>query len=328
MKFTGINSFGKVRSVVLPAAAVLTVSLALTACSGGGGGPLASADSSGSAGAAGSVTVGSADFPESQVIAQLYAGALEAAGVSVNTKLGIGSREVYVKALDDGSIDLIPEYSGNLLGFIDQSNTVTDKDGIVKALPTKLEAFAGQQSNKTKLAVLDPAAAEDKDAMVVTKATAAKYDLTSIEDLAKVCDKLTLAGPPEFETRSYGLPGLQQKYNCVPAKFTPITGEALTVKALINDDVQIADIFTTSPAIQDNALVVLTDPKDNWLAQQVIPLFAADKLSDPAKQAVNNVSKQLTTADLISLNRMVSGDKKLDPKDAAQQWLKDKGIVK
>ena len=121
---------------------------------------------------------------------------------------------------------------------------------------------------------------------------------------------------------------MKDKYNCTPAKFTPITGEALTVKALINDDVQVADVFTTSPAIEDNSLVVLSDPKNNWLAQQVIPLYAADKLSDAAKQAVNNVSKQLTTEDLINLNRLVSGDKKLDPKDAAQQWLKDKGIVK
>lgn len=328
MKFAGINPWAKTRRALLPAAAVVVASLALSACSGGGGGPLSSESASGGTGAAGSVTVGSADFPESQVIAQLYAGALEAAGVSVNTKLGIGSREVYVKALDDGSIDLIPDYTGNLLGFIDQQNTVTDKDGIVKALPAKLDAFAGQQAKKTKLAVLDPAAAEDKDAMVVTKATATKFNLKSIEDLAKVCDQVTLAGPPEFASRPYGLPGLKDKYNCTPAKFTPITGEALTVKALINDDVQVADVFTTSPAIEDNSLVVLSDPKNNWLAQQVIPLYAADKLSDAAKQAVNNVSKQLTTEDLINLNRLVSGDKKLDPKDAAQQWLKDKGIVK
>lgn len=328
MKVAGINPLRSVRSALLPAAVVVAVSVALTACGGSGAGPLGSDSASGGTGAAGSVTVGSADFPESQVVAQLYAGALEAAGVSVNTKLGIGSREVYVKALDDGSIDLIPDYTGNLLGFVDQQNSVTDKDAIVKALPAKLDAFAEQQAKKTKLAVLEPAAAEDKDAMVVTKATAAKFNLKSIEDLAKVCDQITLAGPPEFASRPYGLPGLKEKYNCAPAKFTPITGEALTVKALINDDVQVADVFTTSPAIEDNSLVVLSDPKNNWLAQQVIPLYAEGKLSDAAKQAVNSVSKQLTTQDLISLNRLVSGDKKLDPKNAAQQWLKEKGIIK
>lgn len=329
MKFSGKAWLGgsKTRATLIPAAAAVTLAVALTAC-GGNSGPLNNGSNSDKSGAAGTVTVGSADFPESQVIAQIYAGALEAAGVTVNTKLGIGSREIYIKALDDGSINLIPDYTGNLLGYVDPQNTVTDKGDIVKALPDKLAAFADKQTNKTKLAILDAAAAEDKDAMVVTKATAAKYELKSIEDLAKVCDKLTLAGPPEFETRPYGLPGLKDKYNCVPSKFTPITGEALTVKALINDDVQVADIFTTSPAIPTNSLTVLTDPKNNWLAQQVVPLYAADKLSDAAKQALNNVSKQLTTDDLISLNGAVSGDKKQNPKDAAQQWLKDKGITK
>ncbi|NYE95107.1 osmoprotectant transport system substrate-binding protein [Psychromicrobium silvestre] len=316
MKLAG-KTFAK--RALLPAGAVMALALTLTAC---GGNPMDSPSGSSSSGAAGSVTVGSANFPESQVIAQIYAGALEAAGVTVTSKLNIGSREAYVGGLKDGSIDLIPDYTGNLLGYLDPKNTISDKDGIVKALPTKLTPLG--------LSVLDPAAAEDKDAMVVTKATAQKYSLSSIEDLAKVCDKVALAAPPEFSTRDYGLPGLKAKYSCVPSKFQPITdgGGPLTVKALTSDQVQVADIFTTSPAIPDNALVVLSDPKNNFLAQQVIPLYKTDKLSDAAKQALNNVSKQLTTDDLINLNRQVSGDQKLDPKDAAQQWLKDKGIVK
>ncbi|WP_394939224.1 ABC transporter substrate-binding protein [Psychromicrobium sp. YIM B11713] len=308
------------RRALLPAGALMAAALTLTGC---GGNPLNNSSSSAaSGGASGTVTVGSANFPESQVIAQIYAGALEAAGVTVTPKLNIGSREAYVGGLKDGSIDLIPDYTGNLLGYLDSKNTLSDKDEIVKALPAKLSPQG--------LAVLDPAAAEDKDALVVTKATAAKYNLSSIEDLAKVCDKVALAAPPEFSARNYGLPGLKSKYNCVPSKFQPITdgGGPLTVKALIGDQVQVADIFTTSPAIQDNNLVVLSDPKNNFLAQQVIPLYKSDKLSDAAKQALNNVSKVLTTDDLVNLNRQISGDQKLDPKDAAQQWLKDKGIVK
>ncbi|MCW1250170.1 ABC transporter substrate-binding protein [Acaricomes phytoseiuli] len=306
------------RGLALSAAAV-SLAVTLSACSGGGG-PLATDTASpGSSSPAGSVTVGSADFPESQVIAEIYAGALESTGVTVNRKLGIGSRETYINALKDGSIDLIPDYSGNLLGFIDKSNTVTDKSEIIKALNDKLPAEG--------LAVMQPAAAENKDAMVVTKATAQKYNLSSIEDLAAVCDQLTLAGPPEFATRDYGLPGLKSKYDCVPASFTPITGEPLTVRALISDEAQVADIFTTSPAIEDNALVVLSDPKNNWLAQQVIPLYTEGKLPEQAQQALNDVSAQLTTDDLIQLNREVSGDQKLEPKQAAEQWLKDKGLV-
>jgi osmoprotectant transport system substrate-binding protein len=309
------------RRAVLGLAAGFAAVAALTGC-GGGGNPLSSettaAAASGSAG--GSVVVGSADFPESATVAEIYAGALNAAGVTATTKLNIGAREIYVKAVQDGSIDLVPDYSGNLLGYLDPANTVSDAAGVMKALPAKLPSG---------LSVLEAAPAEDKDAMVVTKATAEKYSLKTIEDLAKVCDQLTLGAPPEFQERPYGLPGLKAKYNCVP-KFTPIgdSGGPLTLKALLNDEVQVADIYTTTPSIEDNDLVVLNDTKNNWAAQQVVPLVKTDKVSDTAKTALNNVSKQLTTEDLINLNRMVSGNQKMNPSDAAAQWLKDKGITK
>jgi len=305
------------RRAVLGAAAGLSVLLAATAC---GGSPLATS-SSGGTGAAGSVVVGSANFPESATIAEIYAGALNAAGVSATTKLNIGAREVYVKAVEDGSIDVVPDYTGNLLGYLDPKTTATTPGEVVAALPKAMPSG---------LSVLNAAAAEDKDAMVVTAETAAKYSLKSLEDLAKVCNKLTLGAPPEFQTRPYGLAGLKAKYNCVPAKFTPISdgGGPLTVKALLNNDVQVADIFTTSPAIPENKLVVLTDPKNNWLAQQVVPLVKTDKVTDAAKAALDRVSALLTTEDLIALNTEVSGAQKMDPKDAAAAWLKDKGIIK
>jgi osmoprotectant transport system substrate-binding protein len=307
------------RRAVLGASIGLSVALAVSAC--GGGNPLAASSSSGPSGAAGSVVVGSANFPESATIAEIYAGALNAAGVTATTKLNIGAREVYVKAVEDGSIDVVPDYSGNLLGYLDAKTTATTAEQVVAALPAAMP---------TGLSVLDAAKAEDKDAMVVTAETAAKYKLTSIEDLAKVCNHLTLGAPPEFKTRSYGLPGLAKNYNCVPAKFTPISdgGGPLTVKALMNNDVQVADIFTTSPAIPANKLVVLTDPKNNWLAQQVLPLIKTATVSDAAKTALNKVSSLLTTEDLINLNNEVSGAQKMDPAAAAAAWLKDKGITK
>ncbi len=307
------------RRTVLGAAAGLSVLLAATAC---GGTPLAKdSASAGGSGNAGSVVVGSANFPESATVAEIYAGALNAAGVTATTKLNIGAREVYVKAVEDGSIDIVPDYTGNLLGYLDPKTTATTPEDVVAALPKAMPSG---------LSILDAAKAEDKDAMVVTAETAAKYKLTSIEDLAKVCSQLTFGAPPEFQTRPYGLPGLKEKYNCVPAKFTPISdgGGPLTVKALLNNDVQVADIFTTSPAIPENKLVALTDPKNNWLAQQVVPLVKTAKVSDAAKSALNKVSALLTTDDLIALNTEVSGAKKMDPKDAAAGWLKDKGITK
>lgn len=310
------------RRTVLGAAAGLSLALALSAC---GGSPLAPESSAAGGGASGNdtpVVVGSANFPENAIIAEIYAGALNAAGVKATTKLNIGAREVYIKAIEDGSVDVVPDYSGNLLGFVDTANTVTDPAGILAALPDKLPSG---------LSVLDAAKAEDKDALVVTSETAAKYgDLKSIEDLAKVCGELTLGAPPEFKTRPYGLPGLEKIYNCVPKAFTPISdgGGPLTVKALLNNEIQVADIFTTSPDIPANKLVVLEDPKHNWLAQQVLPLVKTDRIDDAAKKALNGVSAQLTTDDLISLRAEVEGTKKMEPAAAAAQWLKDKGISK
>ena len=280
-----------------------------------------STSATGGATSGGSLVVGSADFPESQIIAEIYAGALSAAGVTATTKPNIGSREIYFKAVQDGSVDVVPDYSGNLLSHVDaQAAEVTPED-IYKALPGKLPQG---------LAVLEPSKAEDKDAMVVTKATAEKYQLKSIEDLAKVCKDLTMAAPATFETRSYGFPGLKKNYNCELKALKPFSdgGGNLTLQALLSDEVQVADIFTTTPSIADNDLVVLEDPKNNFKAQQVLPLYNDAKVTDKAKEALNNVSKTLTTEDLINLNRAVSGSQKQNAKDAAAAWLKDKGIVK
>jgi len=300
-------------------AAGVGIALALSAC---GGSPLSTPSTSAApGGGGGSLVVGSADFPESQVIAEIYAGALNAAGVTATTKPNIGSREIYFKAVQDGSIDLAPDYSGNLLSYLDANATQVSADDVYKALPGKLPKGLG---------VLDPAKAEDKDAMVVTKATAEKYKLKSIEDLAKVCQDFTMAAPATFETRAYGFPGLKANYNCVLKGLKPFSdgGGNLTLQALLSDDVQVADIYTTTPSIPDNALVVLDDPKNNFKAQQVLPLYNSAKMTDKAKDALNGVSKILTTDDLINLNRAVSGNQKQNPKDAAAAWLKDKGIVK
>ncbi|UVJ38451.1 ABC transporter substrate-binding protein [Arthrobacter sp. CJ23] len=299
-------------------AAGVGIALALSAC---GGSPLATPSSSAATGGGGPLVVGSADFPESQVIAEIYAGALNAAGSTATTKPNIGSREIYVKAVQDGSIDLVPDYSGNLLSYVDTAATEVSAEDVYKALPGKLPA---------DLAVLEPAKAESKDAMVVTKATAEKHQLKSIEDLAKVCKDFTMAAPATFETRAYGFPGLKANYNCVLKGLKPFNdgGGNLTLQALLSDEVQVADIYTTTPSIADNDLVVLADPKNNFKAQQVLPLYKKAKMTDKARDALNNVSRILTTEDLINLNRAVSGDQKQNPKDAAAAWLKDKGIVK
>ncbi|MDO4917921.1 ABC transporter substrate-binding protein [Kocuria sp.] len=301
------------------AAVAATALLALTAC-GGGSDPLSDdKNDDASGGSSDTVTVGSADFPESQVVAELYAGVLRDAGVTVETKPGIGAREAYVGAVKDGSVDVVPDYSGNLLLFADKNATAASAGDIMKALPEKLKS--------QDLSVLDASKAEDKDALVVTQATADKYHLKSIADLSSVCGELVMAGPPEFQERAYGTEGLKKRYDCSFKSFQPINdgGGPLTVQALTKGDAQVADIFTTTPAIQDQKLVVLEDPKDNFIAQQVLPLTAPDRLPQKAVDALNEFSGKLTTQDLIDLNRKVSGDEQQNPADAAKQWLKDHG---
>ncbi|KHL01563.1 ABC transporter substrate-binding protein [Sinomonas humi] len=309
------------RGAVAALAAGLGLTLALSAC-GGSSNPLSSGGASSSAASGGSKTlvVGSADFTESQIIAELYAGALNAAGIPATTKPNIGAREVYYKAVQDDSIDIVPDYTGNLLLYLDPKATQVSASDIASALPNKLPKGLG---------VLDPAQAEDKDAMVVTKATATKYSLESIADMSKVCSDLVIGAPATFEQRAYGLPGLKSKYNCVPKQFQPFNdgGGPVTLKALLSNDIQVADIFTTTPSIPDNDLVVLADPKNNFIAQQVVPLVNTANLTDAAKKVLNNVSSKLTTTDLINLNRAVSGNQKQSPADAAKAWLKDKGLA-
>lgn len=307
------------RRLALGAALGLVATLGLSACSGSD--PLAS-DSPQASGSAldRPLVVGSADFPESKIIAEIYAGALNEAGIEATTKPGIGAREAYVGAVKDGSADIVPDYSGNLLTYFDKDATAASAGDITEALKKAVPEGLG---------VLKAAKAEDKDSLVVTAATAEKYDLKSIADLAKVCDQIVLGAPPEFKERAYGLPGLKSKYDCTPKSFEPIAdgGGPVTVKALITNQIQAADIFTTSPAIKDNGLVVLEDPKDNFIANQVLPLVNTGVVSQQAADVLNKVSGELTTDDLIELNGYVSGDAKLDPADAAEQWLQDKGLA-
>ncbi|GGI01150.1 ABC transporter substrate-binding protein [Arthrobacter liuii] len=307
-------------SLVRPASIVtgLLLILGVAGCSSPSN-PLQDKQETGPATAGGPLLVGSANFPESETLAEIYAGALNAGGVPAQAKPQIGSREVYVRAVQDSSIDLVPDYSGNLLRYVDKSATATSAADVMKELPGKLPAG---------LAVLEPAAAEDKDSIVVTEQAAAKYGLKTLEDLGKVCDRIAVGMPPEAQGRPQGLPGLRANYGCVPKEFVPFSdgGGPVTLRALLDDRIQAADIFSTSPLIAGNNLIALEDPKNNFAAQQVLPLFRSDRVDSKAKDILNNVSRVLTTEDLVQLNDKVSGDAKQSPRDAAAAWLKEKNL--
>ncbi|MEH3032631.1 MAG: ABC transporter substrate-binding protein [Aeromicrobium erythreum] len=292
-------------------AAVATLGLGLAAC---GGDP-----TEGDAAASDTIVVGSADFPENEIIAQIYAQALEAKGVKVDTKLRIGAREAYIPALEKGEIDLLPEYSGNLLSYFDKKATATSEDQIEDALDDALPS---------KLEVLDAAPAEDKDSLNVTKKFSEEEGVTSIADLAKV-KGLKLAANPEFKTRSYGIPGLEKVYGIKDVDFTAISdgGGPNTLKALLDGKVDVADIYSTTPSIKENDLVTLEDPKNLIAAQNVVPLINKSKASDKVEEVLDAVSKELTTEDLLDLNAKNQGADKVAPETLAKEWLKEKGLV-
>ena len=273
------------RTRVILASVAMVAALALTACGGGGDdNPLSSGNSS--AAPTDTIVVGSANFPESTLLAQIYAGALTAKGVKVSTKLNIGSRETYIPGLQDGSIDLIPEYSGVLLQYFDKNATQVSSDDVYAALKTKVPA---------KLTVLDQSTAEDKDSVTVTKATADKYNLKSIADLQSVAGQLTLGGPPEWKTRQTGAPGLKAKYDVVFKEFKSLdAGGPLTINALKNGSIQAGDVFTTDPNIVANGWVALEDPKYLFAAQNVLPLINKAKATQQVTAALNAVSAKLT----------------------------------
>ncbi|MEV0465173.1 ABC transporter substrate-binding protein [Nocardia tengchongensis] len=295
--------------------------MALSACGDNKSNPLGGGGNCG--GDTNKVTVGSANFPESETVADVYAEVLRVNGFSVDTKLNIGSREAYVPALKQCAIDVIPDYTGNLLQYLDKSSTAVAANEVNAALVKAL----GEQ-----LAISTPAPGEDSDAVVVTKATAEKWNLTSIADLAAHSADVKLAAPAEFSERPDGLPGLKKNYGLdIPAtNFVPIAdgGGPATVKALTDGQVTAADIFTTSPAIAANNLVVLTDPKHNFLPQNVVPLFNTAKKSDKLVKVLDAASAKLTTPELISLNTAVSGSSKTEPAAAAKQWVAAQGLDK
>ncbi|MFC7598038.1 ABC transporter substrate-binding protein [Terrabacter sp. GCM10028922] len=286
----------------------------LTACgSSGGGSPLDAPTNAGSPAAGGAIVVGSANFPESELLMDIYAGALKAKGVTVETKPNIGSRETYIPALQDGSIDLVPEYTGVLDQYFNKSAKATDSEAVYAELKAALPAT---------LMVLDKSAAEDKDAVVVTKETAAKYSLTSIADLAPVAKDVILGGPPEWKTRESGVPGLKKVYGLTFKEFKALdAGGPLTVQALKNGQVQAANLFTTDPNIPANGFVALEDPKSFFAAQNVVPLITKSKVNDTISAALNAVSAKLDTATLAGLVKEVVIDKK-DAEDVADAFLK------
>jgi osmoprotectant transport system substrate-binding protein len=309
-----------VKRTALLTSLAATAVLGLAGC-GGDEDPLASdgADSADSGGGGSEVVIGSANFPENALLAEIYAGALEAAGVETETKLNIGSREVYLKALEPGdeSVDIFPEYTGVLRDYFEPGQPGTDSDEVYDELVASLPDY---------LTVLEPSSAEDKDAVVVTQETADEHSLVEIGDLAPVAGDMTLGGPPEWKTRDTGVPGLEEVYGVTFSDFRALdAGGPLTLQALLNGQIDAGNLFTTDPNIAAEELVVLEDPDSLFAAQNVVPLVRSEVLNDDIESALNDVSAALDTEKLGELVTRVVIDKE-DPEDVAEDFLAEAGL--
>ncbi|MFF1760642.1 ABC transporter substrate-binding protein [Streptomyces sp. NPDC058266] len=293
---------------------------ALAACSGG----ITSLDGQGSGGGGGGsskngVTIGTANFTENQVLGYLYAAALEAAGVKTKVRPNLGTREILIPALKGGDIDLLPEYQGALLHYLDPKSTAAEEGEMQNALAVALPKG---------LQILPYGLAEDSDAFVVTAETAKKYKLTSLADLAKHNGKLVIGAAPEVKKRQVGAVGLKDVYGVEFKEFKSLDSSGPLVKgALKKGDVDVANLFTTDTDIVDNHWVVLTDPKNLVPGQHVVPLVADRKADSTVRKALARLGNVLTTEQLTELNRQVDKDKK-DPEDVANAYARQHGISK
>ena len=294
--------------LTLALAGTAVVALVLAGCASsdpldGGNGP-ASDDSS-------TIVIGSQAYYSNEIIAEIYAQALEANGFEVERSFNIGQRDAYMPAIEDGSIDLFPEYTGNLLQYFEPDTTATTPDDVYAAL---------QEALPEGLTVLDQSPATDQDSYNVTAAFAEEHDLTSIADLAGI-EGLVLGGAPELEERPYGPTGLKDLYD-VTVTFNPTADT--TVDELVAGNIQVANVYSADPRIETDDLVTLEDPKGLFLASNVVPLVNAE-IADEIADVINAVSAALTPEGLVALNVQSTKDERSSA-DIAADWLAENGL--
>lgn len=290
--------------------AILALSLVAAACGSGDG-----------AGDGEPITVASFAFNESVIVAEIYAQALEAEGFTIERKLNLGNREVVKPALENGEIDLVPEYVGTIDSFLGGTPTA-DSEATWNEAKTLFEA--------TGVTLLQYSPAQDKNAYVVTAETASEYNLSKVSDLQPVAGDLIFGGPPECPDREFCLMGLIDLYGLNFAEFKPLDAAGpITVAALDGGDIDVALLFSSQGIIADKGWVSLEDDMGLNPAENLVPAIRQDVLDangDQLKSILDEVSAALTTEDLIEMNKRADIDQE-DPAAIARDWLIEFGFV-
>ena len=258
------------------------------------------------------IVVGSQAYYSNEIVAEIYAQVLEDSGYKVERSFSLGQRDIYLPALINGEVDLFPEYTGNLLQYFNPEATETEANAVYAALETALP---------DGLSALAMSPASDQDSYNVTKEYAAANNLSSLEDLAGLSG-LRLGGAPELAERPYGPKGLSEIYG-VDVSFEA-TGDT-TVDSLTAGQIDLANVYSADPRIQQLGLVTLADPKGLFLASNLVPI-ASGKLDNKARDLINAASEAMSAAELVALN-VRSVEEKLSSAEIAKDWLRSKGLI-
>lgn len=266
------------------------------------------------------VRVGSKNFTEQFVLAEIYAQALEAAGIKTEKKLNLGGTLIAHKAMEEKQIDFYPEYTGTMLLAVLKQDPMTDPKAVYDKVK---EAYA-----KMGLVVLNQSNLNNGYVMVVRAETAQKYKLETLSDLTKVAKELKIGAGPEFRDRKDGLPGLKAKYDMVFGEDLQMA-IGLRYQALKSDQIQVVNGYSTDGMISALKLKRLRDDKSLWPPYYVVPVIRKEALDANPKigEVLNKVSALLDESTMAQMNLQVDGDK-LEPKDVARDFLKAKGLVK
>ena len=303
------------RRIAALGATLVALSLLLSAC-GSGEDDENGGDSGGES--KGSITVGSDSFSEAQIVGEMYALVLEDAGYDVERQLNLDSREVRLPAMENGDVDVAPEYLATLLSVLDPEAAPSGDPAEVAGL---LEPLLAEKN----LEVLDYSNAVDTNAFVVTQETADEFGLTTMSDLGEVAADLVLGAPEECPDRPFCLPGLKETYGAEFASFEPLEYGAATAQALSAGAIDVALLFSTDPLIEENGFVLLEDDQQLQSADNITPLVTSDVAADVAS-ILNPVSAALTTDEMTALNARVSIDAE-DAADVAREFLEANGLL-
>jgi osmoprotectant transport system substrate-binding protein len=270
------------------------------------------------------IVIGSFDFSESRILAEVFGQALEDRGYAVTRLENVASREVMEPALEQGFVDFVPEYQGTALTFVGLGHEIPSAS--TRETHRRLTNVLRDKG----IAVLDYAPAENKNEVVVTEATAHRYRLKNISDLQSVAQQLVIGGPPECPSRPLCLDGLQDTYGLRFKEFRPLdAGGPMTVAALEGGEVDVGILFTTSPAIPIRRLVVLGDDRNLQPSENIVPVVrkeVADTHGRDFTELVNTITERLSTDTLRRLNQRVELGGEA-PAEVARRWLVLQGLV-